>query len=382
MRVCRHRLPCGPRRLCHLRDQRRDRRTGTGGSPRIQRRQHGLRQPRLDRARATIKRETSLGIAIAPGECRLPSGHAAGGESAGMQIDRARHVRGRTYKRHGAHDRTRLRARHSQRSDAKLCFPFPAVELAIEHQGEIGRCPSRAETCTAYPRGAHRPADARSAGQNVHGNVGGDVIQATTVHRKPSGHRAHRAGKAIVERTRTLHSQRNRAIRRRQGDARIGNIRANRGQREARARRCRQQAVECAKRDLAIRQPRPQRDMTDADRGDASAGEPQAGIDLHPVGAQIGIGRIPDDDIGQTLRAQADLLDLVARRNGARAERIVDEILGQRFARQPHAQQDGRQHQAERAQDIGPPHPPCEALPGSCRHGLAHSTSRTHLAWA
>ena len=75
--------------------------------------------------------------------------------------------------------------------------------------------------------------------------------------------------------------------------------------------------------------------MAGADPRDMRAVQAKNGVHLDPVGDQIGMGRIADHQIGQSLPAEPEVVDPVAGRHAIGGKRAIDEIGRDRLARRP-----------------------------------------------
>lgn len=83
--------------------------------------------------------------------------------------------------------------------------------------------------------------------------------------------------------------------------------------------------------------------MPGANTNNLRARKAEAGIDRNPIGNQIGMGRITNDDIGQALSLQPQIGNPVSRLHMPRRKFLIDNIGGDRPSLRPDQQHGKRQ---------------------------------------
>ncbi len=112
-------------------------------------------------------------------------------------------------------------------------------------------------------------------------------------------------------------------------DRGVGDVDALVGEAERQPARRRQQPVDLAEADAAVRDPAVHPDAARGDQPDPRTAEPDQDLHLHPARGRVRPARVADHQIFEHLRAEADPLDLVAGLDAAAGELAIDIVGGE-----------------------------------------------------
>ena len=204
----------------------------------------------------------------------------------------------------------------------------PMRKLCIQPELQIGAQPLRMGGSAIECTNPRRPSDSRGTRCDAQIADDPDVARGTAVERKLRRHCRQPPAKPVVEPTFARHFHPDNAILRVEPDAQIGDIDPQFRKRERLARWRRHQPVDLAERYRPTLQPREQPCRPDPHRRNRGARKPEADIDFHPVGDEIGMRRIADHDIAQPLGTKPDPIDGIACGNPAPCQLARQKIIG------------------------------------------------------